>query len=317
MDTCEIEWKKIPMDRWDAMFATVRRSTLLQHYPYAQALRATQQLGARHGVIHLDGHPAGLIQIGEAGLLGNAIHAITLDRGPLWFDGYRSSESWESFLAVFTGQFPKRLGRKRRIIPELESFELSETFLRSIGLIRNLRISNYKTAWLDLDSDTELLRARLKGKWRNTLSKSKRSALILENDEKLAGLGLLLERHEASKSEKGFSGPSAKLMKALVCFMAPRGEVLLLHAKLDGRTVASVLILVHGRSSTYQIGWTSGVGRKLGAHQGLLWKAIVELKALGIRDFDLGGLNQETAAGVTAFKAGLGGTESTLIGMYH
>jgi len=126
-----------------------------------------------------------------------------------------------------------------------------------------------------------------------------------------------MQRHEDFKRKKGFSGPSATLMQALVSFMAPRGEVLLLHAKLDGRTVASVLILIHGRSATFQIGWTSGLGRKHGAHQGLLWKAIVELKAMGIRDFDLGGLNDETAAGVTTFKAGLGGTESTLIGMYR
>jgi len=299
------------------MFAQVRRSTLLQHFPYAPALRHTQQLGARHGVIHMSGSAVGILQLGEVGLFGNAIHAISLDRGPLWFEGCRSAQNIENFLTSFACQFPRRLGRKRRILPEIENSELSKTVLEHAGMKPSTTTQFYKTVWLDLAADEASLRAGLKGKWRNILSKSERSAIALERDDRLRGLDFLLVRHEEDRRTRRYSAPSSKLMAAIIAFMAPRGEVLLLHAKLEGRVIASVLVLIHGIAATYQIGWTSGAGRHHGAHHRLLWRAMLELKARGVRDFDLGGLNEESAEGVSRFKSGIGGRPSTLIGMFH
>ncbi len=119
MSTCRIEWGNMTISEWDGHFEKVRHSNLLQHYPYAQTMRLAHNMGARHGLISLDGQPAGIVQIGEVGVFRNAIHALSLDRGPLWFRGFGNPAHVALFFAEFNRQFPRRLGRRRRILPEV------------------------------------------------------------------------------------------------------------------------------------------------------------------------------------------------------
>jgi len=48
----------------------------------------------------------------------------------------------------------------------------------------------------------------------------------------------------------------------------------------------------------------------------LLWRAIQELKAFGIRRLDLGGVNTQRSAGLARFKMGLGGEVRQFAGTY-
>ena len=98
--------------------------------------------------------------------------------------------------------------------------------------------------------------------------------------------------------------------------MSPRREVVILSARDGSRVLASILLLIHGRSATYQAGWTSDDGRRTACHNLLLWKGIQLLKSRGILDLDLGGINAAHAAGVTKFKLGMGGTTTKLCGQF-
>ncbi|MEM9030513.1 MAG: GNAT family N-acetyltransferase [Pseudomonadota bacterium] len=316
MVACEIEWNNLTIARWDELFANVRRSTLLQHFPYAQATRATQQIGARHGLIHIDGQPAGLVQLGEVGVLRNAIHAITLDRGPLWFEGWSRQECTEAFFTEFARQFPRRFGRKMRIMPELAHDRSSSRLLEDCGLKRNANFHGYQTIWLDLTRDEDRLRAKLNGKWRNILSKAERSGFAVERDVELDTASSFLAEYDADQLRKNFKGTSQSFLLSLMKYMGVRREVMILNAKRDDEIIAAILVLVHGRSATYQVGWTTDQGRKFGAHHRLLWEAVVTLKREVVTDFDLGGVNDEGAAGVKKFKLGLGGQMVDLVGMY-
>lgn len=316
MTTCEIHWNAMSVARWDDLFAGVRRSTLLQHMPYAQAVRQTQQIGARHGLIHIDGEPAGLVQLGEVGVLRNAIHALNLDRGPLWFDGYQSLETGIAFFEEFARQFPRRFGRKMRIMPELSRDPVGRRKLQDCGYVRKDGVQDYETIWVDLTPDEDTLRARLNGKWRNVLSKAERVGLTVTHDRDLETLDEFLIAHDADKAAKGYDGASPKFLRTLIGFMGPRDEAVILNAEHKGETIASILVLVHGCAATYLVGWTTDAGRRTGAHHKLLWEAMVRLKARGVKDFDLGGVNDDGAAGVKKFKLGLGGEPTHLIGMY-
>lgn len=317
MTTCDIEWNTVSLGKWDELFATIRRSTLLQHLPYAQAVRANQQRGARHGLIHINGKPAGLVQIGEVGILRNAIHAITMERGPLWFSGVNKGEATAAFFQEFSRQFPRRFARKMRVMPELQQHDEARKALEGFGFKRNVTYRGYQTIWLDLTVDEDELRAGLKGKWRNILSKAERSDLDVTIDRKLNTLDAFMTAHEKDQKQKDYDGPSMKFMMDLIEFMRRRNEVMILNAETNGRTLAAIMILLHGSSATYQIGWTSPEGRKVGAHHKLLWEAIKALKKIDIKDFDLGGVNDESAAGVKKFKLGLGGQQHNLVGIYN
>jgi lipid II:glycine glycyltransferase (peptidoglycan interpeptide bridge formation enzyme) len=160
------------------------------------------------------------------------------------------------------------------------------------------------------------LRKNLKQKWRNALNKSEKQGLTIDIDQDGKSLDILLKRYMSDRLQKKYAGASPKMIKSLAKHAAPRGELLILNAIKDQDIIASILVFLHGTSATYQIGWSGQKGRVHNAHYALLWQAICILKQNNITDFDLGGINDDSAAGVKAFKNGLGGQEIALIGQY-
>ncbi len=96
----------------------------------------------------------------------------------------------------------------------------------------------------------------------------------------------------------------------------PAQCVLSLRADLGRERVAAMMFLIHGQAATYQVGWSSPQGRDLNAHNLLLWQAMNELKARGVRRLDLGGINTTRSAGLARFKLGTGGQVQVLAGTY-
>ena len=270
---------------------------------------------ARWGLIEIEGSPVGLVQIFENGLCNNLFHAIILDRGPLWFEGCGSDAHFESFIKTFRQEFPKRWGRKIRFIPELANTRNIDPLLRSYGFQRQ-GTPAYQTIWLDLRPDMELIKKGFSKGWRNSVQKAERSQLSIEWDDKTRSLAQFLQFYEIDKSLKNYSGPSARFLSLLGKSCAPQKNMIIGRALRDGKEIAAILIVCHGSSATYQVGWTLDEGRKTAAHQFLLARALPMLKEKGIMDFDLGGVNDETAAGVKKFKAGLGGEAVTLSGLF-
>jgi len=274
-----------------------------------QSIAETQKQKPRWGVIMIDDEEVGLIQIMEAGIFKNLIHAVILDRGPLWFKGYTTEENIKAFFTEFNRQFPNRFGRKRRIIPET-NIDIAPLGYKHIG-------GQYETIWIDVTQSQESLKAALKKSWRGTLNKAEKQNFKLEWDSKGEHFQWLMQHYAVDKETKGYEGPSVKLLKTLAKYHLPRGELLIGRASLDGKEVAGILILCHASGATYQIGFTTPQGRDHGAHHLLLWQALGVLKFKQIRDFDLGGINDDTAKGVKKFKQGMGGQTITLSGIYN
>ena len=85
-------------------------------------------------------------------------------------------------------------------------------------------------------------------------------------------------------------------------------------AGYENRTQAGILIVQHGKSCTYQLGWNSPAGRRIYANNFLLWNAIIDMKKRDCLWFDLGGIDKKNTPGIAKFKRGLGGEEYTLVG---
>src|SRR5690606_1466555 len=125
------------------------------------------------GLIRIDGVEAGLVQMIEVRALGGALHAVMIDRGPLWFDGFGGPAQFSAFTEALNAAFPRRIGRRRRFIPEFEHAGEIAGFKKSASL-------PYQTIWLDLCQSEEDLRAGLKSKWRNALRKAEKAGLHIE-----------------------------------------------------------------------------------------------------------------------------------------
>lgn len=300
------------LPQWEERFSRIRRSTLLQSYDYARAVAPLYGQKPRWGLIEIDGCAAGLVQGLEAKFCG--LHALTIDRGPLWLPGWGGMAHWQSFFARLNRDFPKRFGRKRRLIAEIPASPAARALIEQAGW--SAAGPDYTTLWVDLSRDIEALRADLRKNWRNGLSKAERGPLQVEWDTSTEFLPLLTTLYMQDRRERGYPGPEAKTVMALGRGFAARKNLLIGRAMLDHRPVAAILLLLHGTSATYQIGWCGDEGRQHGGHYRLLWSSFTILKDRGITDFDLGGVTDDTASGIADFKSGLGGERCTLAGLF-
>ncbi|MCB9982825.1 MAG: GNAT family N-acetyltransferase [Rhodospirillales bacterium] len=263
----------------------------------------------------MNGHEAGYVQILEMHLIGGLLHFVSLDRGPLWFNGFGTPKHFAAFCTALRGEYPQRLGRFMRFIPEIEDSSTIEKILTAHGFRK--KSPGYQTIWIDLTQSSQDLRARLKGNWRGHLHQAENAGLEVQWDTKGLYLDWLLGGYASDKAAKGYSGPSVPFMHKLAAHYNEEGGLLIGRALDRGRPLAGILILCHGQSATYQIGWNSARGREKCAHNILLWQSLLYLKDKGFCSFDLGGVNDETAKGVKKFKQGLGGRGVTLAGLYR
>lgn len=298
-------------DDWRILEQRVRRLPFLQSFDYGQALEQFYGHTIRYGVIADDQKtPLGLCRIQEVGALRNLLHAVMCDRGPVWLGEHGTEADFENFLQSLTKTFPRRIGRKRRLIPEHtdRSNTIKNHGWRKVG-------EGYDTIWVDLMQDEKTLRGNLKKNWRGSLQKFEKSDVTIEWDETGQTLPWLLKHYEIDKMRRGYDGATPKFLRVLGKIFAQSQNILIGLAMHGGNCIGSVLVLKHGTSATYQIGWTSDEGRRHCAHHGLLWQVVMKLKANGAKDFDLGGIN-ESASGVRKFKMAMGGDIVTLPGIY-
>ncbi len=312
-----LKWNELNLEKWSSLFETIPRSNLLQSYPYALAYSRHERQKPRFGHIDIDGQIAGLFQVFETSLFFGALHTIILDRGPLWLPGFGGAAHTKLFFEELNKNFPQRLGRARRIIPETEHGSTAEKILESAGFEKLQGRPGYQTIWLDLTPEEETLRANLKQKWRNMLNKADRSGLEIKWDWEADLYHDFRQGYIMDKAARGYPGISPKFLDVLAPISAQSGDMLIGQATLSGKIAASVLFLRHGRSATYLAGWTNQLGRDSAAHNLLLWQALPGLKEAGVQELDLGGINDDSAKGVKTFKEGLGGKSITLAGHYR
>ena len=307
---CTIDWQ----NEAQHFFSEIKRANILQSPEYGRAMAKLNNQRLRYGLISINNQKAGYVQILEAGILKNAVHAVICDRGPLWFEGFGSIEDQCAFLETFNKAFPKRLGRRLRFIPEMQHNPIIEETLKRQKFTKTS--DAYQTYWLDITPDLETLRQNLKKNWRNTLTKAENESLQIECSDEGRHLACLIKHYERDKMEKSYDGPSIKTIIHLASEFSRGKNMLIATALFNDEPIAAILIFIHSKAATYQIGYTSDKGRRTNAHYVLLWRMINELKERGINEFDLGGVNEETAKGVKRFKTGMGGKFTETLGLY-
>lgn len=305
--TIEILWNTQSIDQWERNFNSVPHSNILQSYRYAKVFAPLHRQKPRWGLIRINGADAGIVQMFEAGILWNAVHALMIDRGPLWFEGFGTALHVKLFFDEINRQFPQRLGRKRRFLPETEDGPTAQKLIAQTGLKPVEGRSGYETIWIDLQQSEDALRANLKQKWRNRLNVAERAGLQLDWNCDPQIIAMIAAIYAADRTQRGYGGISPKLFTAYAPLLAAKGELHLARAMKAGETVAFAVTVEHGRSATYLIGWTSDAGKNDSAATLLLWETMLRLKNKGIKEFDLGGINDDSAAGIKTFKEGLGG----------
>lgn len=308
----KFNWKERSDSEWRDLLACVPRTNVLQSAPFARATRICDQKQTRHALIEIDGKPVGIMSIQEIRL--GPVHVVDLYRGPLWFSEDPPLEWLADFAVAFNKAFPRRPLRRRRWMPEWKDNEQARKVIQEAGF--RPKPLSFETVWLDLTRPEAEIRARLDGKWRGHLNKAERENLELIQDWTGSTGKAFLQQYAVDKAVKKYYGRSPRFIAAELALALRSREAVFLWACQDKVPVAGILVMMHGNSATYRIGWTTDEGRKANAHNVMLWEAVKILKLRGIKAFDLGGVEPHGAEGLTAFKAGMGGERFKLPGIF-
>lgn len=289
---------------WRELLKRTQRTPWTQTFQYASAVAKVAHQSTRFATIEQSQKIIGLVAVQE--LKFGPLHHISITRGPLWLEGYGTSQDMKKFLEALQGVFPKRLLRRLSWMPEWSfSDEQSYHFIAESGL-RKTRQS-FETLWIDITPSMDELKRRLHRKWRNHLHKAERSSLQIAVDFKATHLDYFLRAYDVFKAQKKFDGPDGKFFKHEIEAALPFKDAIILWARLDGMPVAGVVVMKHGTSASYRVSWNTKEGREHNAHFLLLWKAIEILKNHNIETFDLGGILPDDQHGLNIFKLGMNG----------
>ncbi len=307
-----LAWDQLDRPAWTDLFAAAARPALEQSWAYGAALQASTRGHVRRGVLATADRPLALLQVYERRWFG-AVRAAQLLRGPVWLSDEIAPAERRAAMQTVRDAF--RLSRGELLIwtPELPDAPNVRALMRGLRMRRV--VTGYRTVWVDLAQDEAALRSGLLGKWRNLLRRAEESGLRVEAEAGGRELGFLIDRYEAERRRRRYIGPSRRFLEALAEAADPE-DLLLLTAYHDGAPVSALLLVRHGQSATYQIGWTGEDGRRLRATNLLLWRAMLRLKSAGVRWLDLGGINGDRAPGVARFKLGVGGEPVALAGTF-
>jgi hypothetical protein len=298
---------------WHKLLSQVFRPNALQSMPFLHAARRIDRMAPRFALILVDGTPQGVVTLQE--IRFGPVHILNIYRGPLWFTAAPQEDWLLGFAQELDRKYPRRLLRRRRWLPEWPLSESTLALLNKAGFRKNTQ--TYETIWLDLRDSEQALRQRLNGKWRNRLNKAEREGLVVSIDQTGKTIGAFLDCYVLDKRAKNYKGRSREFLATEISGAMQLREAQILWASSEnGTPVSAVLIVQHGHSATYRIGWTTDEGRAKQANTLLLWQACLLLKNRGIHFFDLGGIEPGTAEGMTAFKRGLGGEELRLLGVF-
>ena len=316
---------------WREAHDRMRTNVLEQAWSYGGAVAAASRgkVQAERWLINDGSRSIGLVQVFVRRVrpLGRFVRLV---RGPLFIPGL-PQEARLAALAAIRSTYPWRNRCLLWWLPELNGGSDSEAVMARLGLRQMM--TGYSSIRLDLSLPPERLRANLDGKWRNALKTAEKSPMLVEVASRAEGnwnadaFAALLAEHDEHRIERGFRGPDGRFYAAFTDAagapgMTESGEDAILiwaHAgthRGQVRPIAGILLLRHGRGATYAMGWSNAAGRLVNAHYRLLWRAIAELKARGVAQLDLGGVDTEHGAGVARFKLGLNGEVFTLAGSF-
>lgn len=170
----------------------------------------------------------------------------------------------------------------------------------------------------DLTRPEAELRAGLHGKWRNRLVAAQ-AGLPATHKVSLRSFdpardGWLLAQETAQQKQQKYRA----LPPALVLALSQAAPRALRMATLtnNGAPLAAMLFVIHETRALYHIGWSGAEGRRLGAHNLLLWHAMTKLKSSGVTCLELGTVDTDTTPSLARFKLGSGARARALGGTW-
>jgi len=309
----QFKQNNLSKDEWDKLMLSIENANLEQSWDYAEALSKIGWEIERY-LIYYNETLIGFFTIFIKRVF--FLKYIRLERGPLFLDDSYQVNHTIPILIKIRARWNFWKAQLLLIKPELPFQKVYYDSLCSMGF-RLANKLNWESSKVDLLQSEEKLLQNMKANWRNSLKKSMKN-LELKITTQRADLDWLLDQYEKFKMQKKIIGVARELIEAMYEQMFDSGTICILIAKYNNTPVAGIIIVTHGRSCSYLLGWNGEIGRKFNAHNFLLWHAIKEAKLQGEILFDLGGiLSDKRYKQLSEFKSGLNGKKYALVGNFY
>ncbi len=312
----------VAAEDWPGISAGFRDLTYEQTLTYAQA--AAKRIGAEAQFITLSdqtGKPvaAACLRLKRVPGLGRGIAWIAA--GPLMHHREQPDTNPSRLDAVFATlrAYAQEVGCVLRLrLPALPLYDVSaaDRSVAAAGFRPTDRSPPYRTVVVDPDQDEEILMGALHGKWRNHLRKSLKADLELD----VVPISDAADRFQALyrnvQTAKGFEQPD---IPPEFYYPLRGGDFIheVLFARQDGADIAGMTVGRAGGSAVYLFGATTAVGRRCNAGHFLMWESILRCRELGVKWYDLDGIDPDINPTVAEFKLRTGGTDLQAAGPYE
>lgn len=168
----------------------------------------------------------------------------------------------------------------------------------------------YRTFVLDLQPPLEELRKKLDQKWRNQLNRAEKNNLHIKAGEQPELFKAFAGIYAETLARKKFT-PSSDLdeFARMQLLLPERHRLRVFICEENGIPVSGTIATGIGDTGIYLFGGTSDAGMKAKGAYLLQWSMVQWLKQLGVRYYNLGGINPDTNPGVYHFKSGFSGQD--------
>ncbi len=225
-------------------------------------------------------------------------------------------------LEALADEFVRRRRCVLRVIPNVfcedpEAGPAHATLLE-LGFRNHKPKTAYRTIRVDLTPPLDAIRKKLEPKWRNQLNAALRNNLEVVEGQDGQLFRQFLELYDEMMARKRFDTTVdprqfARIQEGL----RVHEKMFIALAGLGGRWHAGVVVGCVGATGNYLLGATGVEGLKTKASYLLQWRIMEHLRSRGCRAYDLGGINPIANPGVYHFKAGMGGSEVSQLGLYE
>jgi lipid II:glycine glycyltransferase (peptidoglycan interpeptide bridge formation enzyme) len=305
---------------WTDIVSGFRDLSLIQTWEYGEAKVQTSRWKVERAIFMDGDRVIGAVQarVRRVPLLNAGL--VWINRGPLW---HRSEGDDSSLLVAMMEELRRYWVEQRhmylRIAPAVMESEINVNGFEAAGYRVAGGAAGWASARVDLSHPTETLRSQLHQKWRNCLNKAERLGLTIESGPDGSAFHELIASYEALLKDREFqTNITPWFLAQLQALLPPESKLIAFVARLEGSPVGGALIARYGETCEYLVGTSNEESRAVNAGQFVLWQAACEMKSLGYRWLDLGGMDPErTPPGIFHFKAGVSGAPYRLFGEFE
>lgn len=179
------------------------------------------------------------------------------------------------------------------------------------------RLNSGQTVIMSLEEEEKVRRSRLSGNWRHNLVRGERQGVTVTCRRGLGDAAILEQLYGKMAAFKGF-GPlmDGRSIRHMLQVLGDRFMVAVAQDR-GGRVIAARGAGWLGSHGQDLFAATPQEGRRCYASYVTLWCLLEELRAIGVKTYNLGGIDPDNNPGVYNFKRGVGGVEVRRLGEWE